>query len=206
MSLKKTLLTILAVLSISQAQVKDSVQNVPSLFNSNENITFAIPQLEISVTPFGGHWGSMIGTSGGMVINNQLMLGVGFRMNISNPEVNFGYIGFLAQYRVLKSKSISPYVQLLTGYGSLRRYLRPKTSLFDNFANIGGARFAVIEPTIGADFNITRLVQAQIHCGYRITWGYRETETWQTQNFENENMNGIVLGLSLRIKKSKRVK
>jgi hypothetical protein len=79
-------------------------------------------------------------------------------MNISHPEVNFGYMGLFSQYTYAPKSLFHFSGQLLLGIGSTKDYQQPKSSSFDNFGNITGPGFYVIEPGINGEMHFHTMV------------------------------------------------
>jgi len=75
-------------------------------------------------------------------------------MNISHPEVNFGYMGVFTQYTYKPNKLFHASGQLLLGGGATKDYQNPKTSPFDNFGNITGPGFFAVEPGINGGYRL----------------------------------------------------
>jgi len=89
-------------------------------------------------------------------------------LNISHPEVNFGYMGLLTQYTYKPDKLFHFSGQLLLGCGSTKDYQQPKTNIFDNFGNITGPGFYVVEPGINAEMNFHQKVRLVTGLSYRF--------------------------------------
>jgi hypothetical protein len=113
-------------------------------------------------------------------------------MNISHPEVNFGYMGLLTQYTYQPNKLFHFSGQLLVGGGSTKDYQQPKSSVFDNFGNITGPGFFVIEPGLNAEMNFHTKVRFVAGLSYRLVFGLDSTDPLVSiTNVNNSDLSGL---------------
>jgi hypothetical protein len=66
--------------------------------------------------------GTLIGVAGGVVVNHSTLFGLAVGANVSHPEVNYSYFGFLSQYSHNPNKAIHGSAQVLLAGGSAKDY------------------------------------------------------------------------------------
>ena len=182
-------------LSAQQSQSSDT-QEAESLLGQGAELGFiwAIDAKGYSIQ-------SQIGIGSGahfslLIKNISTSFGWAGVMNISHPEVNFGYMGLFTQYTYKPNSLFHFSGQLLLGLGSTKDYQQPKTSPFDNFGNITGPGFYVFEPGINAEMNFHTKVRFVAGLGYRFVFGLDSTDP--LVSITNVN-NGDLSGLSVNI-------
>ena len=120
-------------------------------------------------------------------------------LNISHPEVNFGYMGLFTQYTYKPNSLFHFSGQLLLGGGSTKDYQQPKSSPFDNFGNITGPGFYVIEPGLNAEMNFHTKVRLVAGLSYRIVLGLDSTDPLVSiTNVDNSDLSGLNLNLGVK--------
>jgi hypothetical protein len=120
-------------------------------------------------------------------------------LNISHPEVNFGYMGLLTQYTFKPDKLFHASGQLLLGFGSTKDYQQPKSSPFDNFGNITGPGFYVVEPGINAELNFHTKIRLVAGLSYRAVFGLDSTDPLVSiTNVTDSDLSGLNLNLGLK--------
>ena len=120
-------------------------------------------------------------------------------MNISHPEVNFGYMGLLTQYTFKPNKLFHASGQLLLGGGSTKDYQNTKTSPFDNFGNITGPGFYVIEPGLNAEMNFHQTVRLVAGLSYRFVLGLDSTDPLVSiTNVNNNDLSVLNVNIGLK--------
>jgi len=120
----------------------------------------------------------------GALFNQSTLLGVSFGLNVTHPKLNQGYVALLAQYTYKPDDLVHYSGQLLLGTGSAKGYEREKTSAFDNFGNISGPGFYLIEPGLNVEFNLTKKTRLLIGLSYRLVTGLDDLsfEQWDDEN------------------------
>lgn len=120
-------------------------------------------------------------------------------LNISHPEVNFGYMGLLTQYTYKPNKLFHFSGQLLLGGGFTKDYQQPKTSVFDNFGNITGPGFFVVEPGINAEMNFHQKVRLVTGLSYRFVFGLDSTDPLVSiTNVDNNDLSGLNFNVGVK--------
>jgi len=120
-------------------------------------------------------------------------------LNISHPEVNFGYMGLFTQYTYNPNKLFHFSGQLLLGGGSTKDYQNSKTSPFDNFGNITGPGFYVIEPGINGEMNFHQKVRLVVGLSYRIVLGLDSTDPLVSiTNVNNSDLSGLNVNIGVK--------
>jgi hypothetical protein len=120
-------------------------------------------------------------------------------MNISHPDVNFGYMGLFSQYTYKPNSLFHFSGQLLLGFGSTKDYQQPKSSPFDNFGNITGPGFGVLEPGVNAEMNFHTKVRLVAGLSYRIVFGLDSTDPLVSiTNVDNRDLSGLNINLGVK--------
>jgi hypothetical protein len=177
---------------VAPAQVTD---NSEYLFGPTLKTSVAlVPTLKIS--PFREALGTMVGGHGGVVLDDQLLIGLGTYAMLNHPSVNIGYSGFMVEYRHTPNKLIHFGGSVLAGYGGAYSS-SSGLHLFGLFENIGrlfSANFAVIEPSAFAELNLSKNLSASLGVSYRLIAGYNG----RALDLTNENLSGVSVNLGLR--------
>ena len=185
------------------AQDQDSTQ---TLFKSPMKVG-ELWAPEVKINSIQGDVGTLIGFYGGAVINHTFLLGISGGANLSHPTVNYGYLGGIGQYIYKQSKLWHFSVQLLAAYGSTKDYENPKSSLFDNFMNISGAGFFLMEPGINLELNLSKKHTLVAGISYRFVMGLDEnSENVSITHVTNEDLSGVNFIIGLKFGKEKKSK
>ena len=185
------------------AQEQDSTQ---SLFGSNVKVS-EIWTPEVKINSIQGYAGTLIGFYGGAVFNQSVLLGISGGLNLSHPRVNYGYFGALGQYIYKPANLWHCSGQLLLAYGTTKDYEDPKSGLLDNFWNISGASFFLIEPGINLELNLSKRLTLVTGISYRYVTGLDENnENVQISNVTNRDLSGFNFNIGLKFKKEKKPK
>jgi hypothetical protein len=187
----------------SSAQEQDSTK---SLFGSNVKVS-EIWTPEVKINSIQGDVGTLIGFYGGAVFNRSVLLGISGGVNLGHPRVNYGYFGALGQYIYKPSNLWHCSGQILLASGSTKDYENPKSGLFDNFWNISGASFFLMEPGINLELNLSKRLTLVTGISYRYVTGLNENnENVQITHVTNKDMSGINFNIGLKFKKEKKQK
>jgi hypothetical protein len=152
-----------------------------------------------------GDIGSAIEFYGGPVFNKSLLLGGIGAVNFGHPRVNYGYFGFIGQYVHKPNNLFHIGGQLITAYGTTKDYEREKSSLFDNFWNITGADFFVVEPGAQFELNLNTRLRLTSTLSYRLVTGLDpESAHLSRTHVTNGEMSGVNLRIGLTFGKRKR--
>jgi hypothetical protein len=198
------MMVILVCLSAeAKAQEQDSTK---SLFGSNVKVS-EIWTPEVKINSIQGDVGTLIGFYGGAVFNRSILLGISGGLNLSHPRVNYGYFGALGQYIYKPANLWHCSGQLLLAYGTTKDYEDPKSGLLDNFWNISGAGFFLMEPGINLELNLSKRLTLVTGISYRYVTGLDENdENVQITHVTNEDLSGINFNIGLKFKKEKKPK
>jgi hypothetical protein len=184
-------------------QAQDSKQ---TLFSSDVNVS-EIWTPEVKINSIQGETGSLIGFYGGAVINHSFLLGISGGLNLSHPTVNYGYFGAIGQYIFKPSNLWHFSAQLLLAYGSAKNYEESKSGLFDNFGNISGAPFFLMEPGINLELNLSTRIALVAGISYRYVSGMDEnSENVAITHVTNEDLSGVNFNIGLKFSKEKKSK
>ena len=176
-------------------------QQTETIFGPNTDVSF-IWGFDNRSTEIQNDFGTMVGFYGGALINKSLLVGFGAGMNLTHPDVNQGYLGLLCQYTLEPQKLIHYSAQLFVGRGSTKDYVQKKTNSFDNFGNVTGPSFLIIEPGINIEFNLHEKYRAVAGLAYRHVSGLDESDPLiNITHVTNEDLSGVNLYLSLKIGK-----
>ena len=187
----------------AMAQEQDSTK---SLFGSNVKVS-EIWTPEVKINSIQGDVGTLIGFYGGAVFNRTILLGISGGANLSHPRVNYGYFGAVGQYIYKPANLWHCSGQILLAYGSTKDYEDPKSGLLDNFCNISGAGFFLMEPGISLELNLSKRLTLVTGISYRYVTGLDENdENVQITHVTNEDLSGINFNIGLKFKKEKKQK
>jgi hypothetical protein len=194
-----TMLLMLLSCSLT-AQEQDSTQ---TLFKPGVKVS-ELWAPEVKINSIQGDVGTLIGFYGGAVFNRTFLLGISGGANLSHPTVNYGYLGAIAQY-IYKPTILWHFSgQLLIAYGSTKDYENPKSSLFDNFMNISGAGFFLMEPGVNLELNLSKKHTLVAGISYRFIMGLDEnSENVSITHVTNEDLSGINFSIGLKFGKQK---
>ena len=138
----------------------------------------------------------------GALLNHALLFGIEAGMNVTHPTVNHGYTAIFAQYTHKPDNLIHFSGQLLAGSATTKDYEQEKSSPYDNFGNITGPRFYIIEPGVNVEANLHAKVKLVIGLSYRIAYGLDEDhELIATTGVTNKDFSGIHFNLGIKVGK-----
>jgi hypothetical protein len=200
------LVMVVILLCLSAVASAQEVDSTKSLFGSNVNVS-EIWTPEVKINSIQGDLGTQIGFYGGAVFNQSILLGISGGLNLSHPRVNYGYFGALGQYIYRPTNLWHCSGQLLVAYGTTKDYEDPKSGLLDNFWNISGAGFFMMEPGINLELNLSKRLTLVTGISYRYVTGLDENnENVQITHVTNEDLSGINFNIGLKFKKEKKPK
>jgi len=157
---------------------------------------------EIKINSIQGKIGTLIGFYGGALIDRTFLLGIAGGVNLGHPTVNYGYFGGIGQFIFEPDKMVHLSGQLLIAYGTTKDYEDPKEGLLDNFWNISGAGFFMMEPGINFELNLSQRVTLVTGVSYRYVSGLDETdENVSYTHVTNSDMCGINFNIGLKFAK-----
>ncbi len=187
----------------ASAQEQDSTQ---TLFKSTVKVS-EIWTPEVKINSIQGNIGTLIGFYGGAVFNRTFLLGISGGANLSHPTVNYGYFGGIGQY-IYKPANLWHFSgQLLLAFGSTKDYEDPKSGLLDNFGNVSGAGFFLIEPGVNLELNISKRLTLVAGINYRFVTGLDENSEYVAiTHVTNEDLSGVNINIGLKFGKEKKSK
>jgi hypothetical protein len=157
---------------------------------------------EVKINSIQGQTGTLIGFYGGALFNRTLLLGISGGVNLSHPTVNYGYFGGVAQVITYPANMMHFSGQVLIAYGSTKDYEDPKEGLLDNFWNISGENFVIVEPGLNIEVNLSARVTFVAGASYRIVTGIdQNNENLYVTHVTNEDMSGINFNIGLKFAK-----
>lgn len=174
-------------------------QETETIFSGDTDMSFAWG-LGLKVNSIQKQTGTLFVFYGGALINNSTIIAFTGGMNVGHPKVNYGYLGLLGQY-TFNPKEVFHYSgQLLIAAGSTKDYEQEKSSLLDNYGNISGPGFFLIEPAVNAELNLSVQTRIYLGLGYRIVTGLDEGhELISRTNVTNSDLSGLNLLLGVKI-------
>jgi len=157
---------------------------------------------EIKMNSIQGGIGTLIGGYGGVLINRNFLLGISGGVNLGHPRVNYGYFGGIGQFIFKPASLVHGSGHLVLAYGTTKDYENPKSGLFDNFWNISGARFFVMEPGLNLELNLSTRLTLVTGVSYRFVTGLDENdENVSITHVTNKDMSGLNFNIGLKFEK-----
>ncbi len=189
----KNLKLLLMVLFVAAFLSNASAQKTKTIFGGDTQLSFAWG-MDLKVNSIQDETGTLWEIYGGALVNNSTIIALTGGMNIGHPKVNYGYLGLLGQYTFKPQEIIHFSGQLLLGTGSTKDYEQEKSSTFDNYGNISGPGFLLIEPAINAELNLSVKAKLYLGLGYRIITGLDEDhELISKTKVTNKDLSGLNL-------------
>ena len=207
MSLKGLAFVLITTSMVSTAAVFAQEQDTTqTLFKSSVKVS-ELWTPEVKFNSIQGDIGTLIGFYGGALINRSFLIGISGGVNLGHPRVNYGYFGGIMQYIYKPANLLHPSVQLLLAYGSTKDYENPKSGLLDNFWNISGAHFFVMEPGINLELNLSTRLTLVGGVSYRYVSGLNENdENISITHVTNKDLSGLNINIGLKFGKVKKTK
>ena len=185
------------------AQSQDSTQ---ALFRSTVKVSEQWTP-EIKINSIQGDIGTLVGIYGGALIDRSLLIGISGGVNLGHPRVNYGYFGGILQYINRPEKMVHLSGQLLIAYGTAKDYENPKSGLLDNFWNISGAQFFLLEPGLNLELNLGIRLTLVTGMSYRYVSGLNERdENVSITHVTNRDLSGVNFTIGLKFGKEKKAK
>jgi hypothetical protein len=207
MNLKKRLfsavIALVVLLSVATAQETDSIQTV---FKTDVKVS-ELWTPEIKINSIQGDIGTLIGFYGGALINRSVLVGVSGGVNLGHPRVNYGYFGSIGQFIFKSEKMVHCSSQLLIAFGTTKDYENPKKGLLDNFWNISGENFFLMEPGINLELNLSKNITFVAGISYRFVSGLNEnSEDVAKTRVTSRDMSGLNFNIGMKFGKEKKTK
>jgi hypothetical protein len=195
-SLRHIFLLSLVFHSVNPVFCQDSEQ-VQTLFNKDTKTGY-LWSPGIKFNSIQKDVGSVIELYGGPLFNKSFLIGLAGGVNFGHPRVNYGYFGLIMQYIYKPNKLLHFSGQTLFAYGTTRDYEQEKSSLFDNFGNVTGARYLMFEPGINMELNLKESMRMTTGVSYRFINGLNENSEFVSMTKVTESdMSGINIRIGL---------
>jgi len=195
----KNLKVLFIVISIAILISNASAQEAKTLFGSDTKLSFAWG-LGTKVNSIQDETGTLFDFFGGVLVNKSTIIALEGGLNVGHPTVNYGYLGLLGQYTYLPEKLFHGSAQILIASGTTKDYENEKSSLFDNYGNITGPGFFLIEPALNAELNLSQKTKLVMGLAYRVVSGLDEDhELISKTEVTNEDLSGLNLIIGVKI-------
>jgi len=203
---KLNFVLIVTLMLLSSGGFAQEMTSTETLLKSDVKVT-EIFAPEVKFNSIQGDIGTLVGFYFGPSINRTLLLGACGGVNLGHPRVNYGYFGGIGQYIFKPEKIVHLSTQVVIAYGTTKDYENPKSGPLDNFWNISGASFFLIEPGINLELNISNRHVLVLGMSYRYISGLNETsEDISLTHLTNEDLSGINFIIGLKFCKEKKSK
>jgi hypothetical protein len=196
-------MVVLMFLSIGAAAQEE--ESIKSLFKQDITVN-ELWTPEVKINSIQGDIGTLVGFYGGALLNRTFLIGISGGVNLGHPRINYGYFGGILQYIFRPTEVVHFSGQLLIGYGSTKDYENPKKGLLDNFWNISGAPFFLMEPGLNLEVNLGKRVTLVTGISYRHVSGLNgNNENVQITKVTNNDLSGLNFNIGLKfIKRPKK--
>ena len=192
---------IVVLMFLSTGASAQEEESIKSLFRQ-DIIVNELWTPEVKINSIQGDIGTLVGFYGGALINRTFLVGITGGVNLGHPRVNYGYFGGIMQYIFKPAEVVHYSSQLLLAYGTTKDYQDPKKGLLDNFWNISGAPFFIMEPGLNLEVNLGRRVTLVAGISYRYVSGLNDNnENIQITRVTNEDMSGLNFNIGLKFVK-----
>lgn len=194
-------LMVVGLMFLSTGAAAQEEESVKSLFKRDISV-MELWTPEVKINSIQGEIGTLVGFYGGALINRSFLLGISGGVNLGHPRVNYGYFGGIMQYIFKPSEVVHFSGQLVLAYGTTKDYENPKRGLLDNFWNISGAPFFVMEPGLNLEVNLSKRVSLVAGVSYRNVSGLDlNNENVQITHVTNEELSGLNINIGLKFVK-----
>lgn len=196
-------IVILMFLSIGAAAQEE--ESIKSLFKKDITVN-ELWTPEVKINSMQGDIGTLVGFYGGALLNRTFLIGISGGVNLGHPRINYGYFGGILRYIFRPTEVVHFSGQLLMGSGSTKDYENPKKGLLDNFWNISGAPFFIMEPGLNLEVNLGKRVTLVTGISYRHVSGLNgNNENVQITKVTNNDLSGLNFNIGLKfVKKPKK--
>lgn len=192
---------IVVLMFLSARTAAQEEESIKSLFKQDISVT-ELWTPEVKINSIQGDIGTLVGFYGGALINRSFLIGISGGVNLGHPRVNYGYFGGIMQYIYKPAEVVHCSGQLLLAYGTTKDYEDPKEGLLDNFWNISGAPFFIVEPGLNLEVNLGSRVTLVAGVSYRNVSGLDEdNENVMITRVTNEDLSGLNFNIGLKFVK-----
>ena len=183
-----------------------NAQDTETLLTPGSDIKF-VWGTEFKTSYIKSDLGTTHGIFGGALIGHSTLIGISLGSNLTHPKLNHGYLGILVQYTNSPDNLVHFSGQLLVANASARGYERKKTDLFENFGNITGSNFYIIEPGLNIELNITKEARFIFGLSYRHASGLGDLsfEQWDNNShsstiytYNDDDLNGFQFNIGVK--------
>ena len=185
------------------SQEKDSIR---TLFKPGVKVT-ELWTPEVKINSIQGNVGTLVGFYGGALINRTFLIGIAGGVNLSHPEVNYGYFGGIGQVIFFPEEVVHFSGQLMLAHATTKDYENPKSGLLDNFWNISGEQFFILEPGLNLEMNLSARLILVTGVTYRFASGIDSSnENVAKTRVTDRDMSGLNFSIGLKFGKQKKAK
>jgi hypothetical protein len=200
-----TFVLIVALIFLSAGVFAQEQGLTETLLKSDVKVTELFAP-EVKLNSIQGDIGTLVGFYGGPMINHTLLIGACGGVNLGHPRINYGYFGGIGQYVFKPEDMVHFSSQLVIAFGTTKDYENPKSGPLDNFWNISGASFFLMEPGVNFEINISRKLIFVAGVSYRYISGLNETsEDISLTHVTNEGLSGVNFNIGLKFGKEKKI-
>ena len=166
-------------------------QETKTLFPGGSKIGF-IWGIELKTASIQHDPATQFGLYAGALFNRAIMIGAVGAANVTHPRVNYGYTALMVQYTYKPAHLVHLNGHLLFGSGSTKDYENEKSNMLDNFGNVTGARFNILEPGINAEINLGVKTRLVLGIAYQYVYGIDQySEHISRTHVSNHEMSGF---------------
>lgn len=197
LNLLKTFILAVLLIRFGVPVYSQDNEQVQTLFNKDTKISY-LWSPGIKFNSIQKDIGSLIELHGGPLINKSVLLGLAGGVNFGHPRVNYGYFGLILQYIYKPNKLLHLSGQTIMARGSTKDYEQEKSSLFDNFWNISGTGYYLLEPGINLELNLKESMRLTSGLSYRFVSGLNENSEYVSLTHVTiKDMSGINVRIGL---------
>jgi hypothetical protein len=192
---------IVVLMFLSARAAAQEEESIKSLFKQGITVN-ELWTPEVKINSIQGDIGTLVGFYGGALFNRTYLIGISGGVNLGHPRVNYGYFGGIMQYIFNPADLVHCSGQILLAYGTTKDYENPKKGLLDNFWNISGAPFFVMEPGLNLEVNLGSRVTFVAGMSYRYVSGLDENnENVEITRVTNKDLSGYNFNIGLKFVK-----
>jgi hypothetical protein len=192
---------IVVLMFLSARAAAQEEESIKSLFKQGITVN-ELWTPEVKINSIQGDIGTLVGFYGGALFNRTYLIGISGGVNLGHPRVNYGYFGGIMQYIFNPADLVHCSGQILLAYGTTKDYENPKKGLLDNFWNISGAPFFVMEPGLNLVVNLGSRVTFVAGMSYRYVSGLDENnENVEITRVTNKDLSGYNFNIGLKFVK-----
>lgn len=201
-----TFVLIVALMLLSAGASAQEQRSAETLFRPDVRVAEILAP-EVKLNSIQGDIGTLVGFYGGPLINNTFLIGACGGVNLGHPRVNYGYFGGIGQYIFKPEEMVHLSSQLVIAFGTTKDYENPKSGPLDNFWNISGASFFLMEPGVNIEVNISSKLILVAGASYRYISGLDESsDDISLTHVTNKDLSGVNFNIGLKFFQEKKIK